>query len=1268
MRRCVRFLLGGEVREVAGVPGATTVLDWLRLEARRAGTKEGCNEGDCGACTVVVATPAGGRLRYQAVNACIRPLGTLDGCHLITVEDLAAGGALHPVQQAMVDCHGSQCGFCTPGFVMSMFAFVKEVGGAMAGTAVDDALAGNLCRCTGYAAIVRALASLPAGAARDRFEACERDTAARLEALRDAETVALEHPAGSFLAPATVDALADILLAAPHATVVAGATDVGLWITKAMRRLDPLVWIGRVDELRTVAETADAVEVGAAATYADAMPALARHWPDLGELFRRLGSVQIRNAGTVGGNVANASPVGDASAALIALGATVHLRRGAERRALPLESFFVPPASGGGRRDLRPGEFVERITVPKPRAGDRFRAYKVSKRFDQDISAVVAAFRVRLAGDEVVEARAAFGGMAAIPRRASAVERALAGRRLDGAAVAAARTALAAEFSPIDDLRASAWYRMTVAGNLIARLAIELTGPHARSVWRKRTRGSGPMSKLERGLGPGGPVHAACAHDSAARHVTGEAVYVDDMPAPDGLVHVYFGGGEHAHARITALDLDAVRRAPGVVLVLTAADVPGVNDVSPTHCHDEPLLAAGIVEFAGQPVFAVAARTRHEARAAARLGRIGYADLPAVLDVDAVGPAPALVTPGMTLARGDADAGLAAATRRLSGRMRIGGQDHFYLEGQVALAIPGEGDEITVHSSTQHPSEVQRMVALTLGVPLHAVTVEVRRMGGGFGGKETQGNAFACIAALVAKRLRCAAKIRPDRDDDMITTGKRHDFVIDYDVGFDGDGRIEAVDMTCAARCGWSADLSGAVTDRALLHADNGYFYPAVRLRSLPVKTNTVSNTAFRGFGGPQGMLGCERMIEEIAFATGLDPLTVRKRNLYGGAGRDVTPYHQEIEDDTVREVIETLERDCVYGERRDAIRAANAGGPVIRRGIALTPVKFGISFTATHLNQAGALVHLYTDGSVQVNHGGTEMGQGLHTKVAQVVAQELGIDCSQIRITATSTGKVPNTSATAASSGADLNGMAAREAARTLKERLTGFAARSRGVPPHEIAFLPGTVVIGGSRLSFAALVTEAWMARVQLSATGFYRTPKIGWDRAAGRGRPFLYFACGAACSEVAVDTLTGEYRVERVDILHDAGNSLNPAIDRGQVEGGFVQGMGWLTTEELVWDEAGRLRTYAPSTYKIPACGDRPRVFNVALLPGKNREDTIFRSKAVGEPPLMLAISVLHAISDAVASVAGHRMCPRLDAPATPERVLAAVERLRTLAGEP
>jgi xanthine dehydrogenase large subunit len=757
-------------------------------------------------------------------------------------------------------------------------------------------------------------------------------------------------------------------------------------------------------------------------------------------------------------------------------------------------------------------------------------------------------------------------------------------------------------------------------------------------------------------------------HDSAHKHVNGSAVYIDDMPEPAGTLHGCLGLSTVAHGTIRTIDLSAVRAAPGVVDVLTAKDVPGENDISPTGRHDEPVLADDKVEFFGQPIFAVIAETREQARRACRLAKIEYDELPALIDVaDAATNGAKLVTPPLTLSRGNAAEAIAKAPRKLRGQMRVGGQDHFYLEGHIAMAVPGEDQDVTVFSSTQHPSEVQHMVAHALGVPSHAVTVEIRRMGGGFGGKETQSNQFAALAAIAAKRLGRAVKIRPDRDDDMLATGKRHDFLIDYEVGFDDDGKIHGVDFAYAARCGFSSDLSGPVTDRALFHCDNAYFYPAVKAVSAPLYTNTVSNTAFRGFGGPQGMVGAERVIDEVAFATGKDPLEIRKANFYGVGERNVTPYHQSVEDNIIHRIVSELEESSDYARRRRTIDAFNANSRVIKRGLALTPVKFGISFTATHFNQAGALVHVYTDGSVHLNHGGTEMGQGLYVKVAQVVAEEFQIDIDQVKITATTTGKVPNTSATAASSGSDLNGMAARNAAGIIRDRLTDFAAEKYAVPRDQIEFLPNRVRIGNQQVAFADLVKQAYMARIQLSAAGFYKTPKIHWDRDKGRGHPFYYFAYGASVSEVSIDTLTGEYVVERTDILHETGRSLNRAIDLGQIEGGFIQGMGWLTTEELVWDEKGRLRTHAPSTYKIPLASDRPKIFNVTLAEWpENNEPTIHRSKAVGEPPFMLAMSVLHALSDAVASVADHKICPRLDAPATPERVLMAVERLKAEAG--
>jgi xanthine dehydrogenase large subunit len=771
-----------------------------------------------------------------------------------------------------------------------------------------------------------------------------------------------------------------------------------------------------------------------------------------------------------------------------------------------------------------------------------------------------------------------------------------------------------------------------------------------------------------------GGVHSAARHDSAHKHVAGEAVYIDDMPEPAGTLHAGLGLSTVAHGILKSVDLSAVRAVPGVVAVLTAADVPGVNDISPSGMKDDPVLAEGKVEFHGQPIFCVVARTRDQARRATRLAKIEYEELPALVGIGGLDPATARqVTTPLTLKRGDAEGALAAAPRRIKGRMRLGGQDHFYLEGQVSLAVPGEDDEVTVYCSTQGPSETQHMIAHALGVASHAVTVEVRRMGGGFGGKETQANQCAALAAIAAKKLGRAVKLRLDRDEDMTATGKRHDFMIDYDVGFDEDGRILAVDYTFALNAGFSADLSGPVGDRALFHCDNAYFFPHVLAKSAPLYTNTVSNTAFRGFGGPQGMVGAERVIEEVAFAVGKDPLDIRKLNFYDAMGvegtRNVTPYHQKVEDCIIQRIVAELDESADYAGRRREISAFNANSRFVKRGLALTPVKFGISFTKTESNQAGALVHVYADGSVHMNHGGTEMGQGLHLKVAQVVAEEFQIDLDRVRITATTTGKVPNTAPTAASSGADLNGMAAQNAARQIKDRLIDFAAETHQIDRDQVVFLPNRVRIGNQEISFNELVRQAYIGRVQLSAAGFYKTPKIHWNRAEGRGHAFYYFAYGAACSEVSVDTLTGEYVVERTDILHDCGRSLNPAIDLGQIEGGFVQGMGWLTTEELVWDDHGRLRTHAPSTYKIPLASDRPKVFNVALTDWSQAyEPTVHRSKAVGEPPLPLGISVLHALSDAVASVADHRVCPRLDAPATPERMLMAIERLKAEAAGP
>ena len=750
-------------------------------------------------------------------------------------------------------------------------------------------------------------------------------------------------------------------------------------------------------------------------------------------------------------------------------------------------------------------------------------------------------------------------------------------------------------------------------------------------------------------------------HDAAHGHVTGAARYVDDIPLPANALHLAFGLSDVAHGKITEINLDAVRAAHGVIAVLTAADLPHANDVSPS-APDEPLLADGTVHYVGQPVFVVAATSHLAARKAARLGQIDIDALPAILTVEDALAADARFEDGPRIyGQGDPDTVLSKAKHTLNGSIKMGGQEHFYLEGQAALALPSDNGDMVIHSSTQHPTEIQHKVAEALGTPFHCVRVEVRRMGGGFGGKESQGNALAVACAVIANQTSRPCKMRYDRDDDMIITGKRHDFRIDYTVGFDATGKIEAITFEHFTRCGWAQDLSLPVADRAMLHADNAYYLPNVRITSHRLKTNTQSATAFRGFGGPQGILGIEVAIDHIARHLGLDPLGVRLLNAYADMDQGVkqtTPYGMIVTDGITNALSKQLVETSQYHARRNAIATFNAQNPVLKKGISLTPVKFGISFTLTHLNQAGALVHVYADGSIMLNHGGTEMGQGLFQKVAQVAASRFDLGIDAVKITATDTGKVPNTSATAASSGTDLNGMAVANACDQIKTRM--IKCLSETYDTQDVTFQDGNVRIGTTTLTFAQTAQKVYEARVSLSATGFYKTPDVAWDRIKGEGQPFFYFAYGAAITEVVIDTLTGENRILRTDILHDAGASLNPALEIGQIEGGYVQGAGWLTTEELVWDDKGHLKTHAPATYKIPACSDRPDIFNVALWDGDNPSDTIYKSKAVGEPPFILGMSAFFALQDAVASCGDGPA--HLNAPATAEEIKRAVDKAR------
>ena len=785
-------------------------------------------------------------------------------------------------------------------------------------------------------------------------------------------------------------------------------------------------------------------------------------------------------------------------------------------------------------------------------------------------------------------------------------------------------------------------------------------------------------------------VGKSITHESAHLHVSGKANYVDDIPEVEGTLYAGLGLAEIAHGKIINMDLSAVWQAEGVVSVLTGIELLH-NNCGPVVA-DEPIIATDTVSFFGQVIFVVVAKTYQQAQQASRLAKVTYEALEPILTIEQAIARQSWILPPVQLTAGDANAKLAVAPYRLQGMAQVGGQEHFYLEGQICYAYPKEEDMLQVLCSTQHPTEMQLLISEAVGYGMHQVSVEVRRMGGGFGGKESQSAQWACITAILSVKLKRPVKLRLDRDTDMIVTGKRHGFAYQWDVGFDEQGMILGLYIQLASNCGSSTDLSGPVNDRAICHVDNGYYLDAVTIDSLRCKTNTVSNTAFRGFGGPQGMFPIEYIMDDIGYALDIDPLIIRQRNFYTAmseqagidfsaenideiAPRSKTPYGTYVKDNILPDLVSKLAEHCDYFTRRETIKSFNEQSPIIKKGLALTPVKFGISFNATLFNQAGALVHIYTDGTILVNHGGTEMGQGLYSKIRQIVAHEFSLDLSKIRLSATDTAKVPNTSATAASSGTDLNGKAAQAACINIRNRLQTFAAELANTKPSQVQFKDGYIYASGQSWQFAEFIKLAYQARIQLWDSGFYKTPDIHWNPVLRYGRPFFYFAYGAAASEVAIDTLTGESKVLRVDILHDVGNSINPAIDIGQIEGGFIQGMGWLTSEELYWVPEGRkqghLFTHAPSTYKIPTATDMPKIFNVNLYDNQNLENTIHRSKAVGEPPFMLALSVFSALRDAVsASITtpilqnGIKVKPFLSAPATPEAILQAIVNAKQL----
>jgi len=1246
------IVLNGARVDAGGASPNATLLDWLRAR-RLTGAKEGCAEGDCGACTVVVVdqTPSGKRC-FRSVNSCIALLPTLAGKEVWTAEGIGAlAGAHHPVQTAMAENYGSQCGYCTPGFIASLFEGYYRTDIETLDD-LNDHLCGNLCRCTGYRPI------------RDAALACWREGncggqktdafAQRLEGGGCGKAPGNYGCGGeAFLQPESLGEFFGLIEKHPGATCVAGGTEVGVGVAKMFQRHETYIGLQRIRELLEIRRGPDALLVGGGVPITDAMPELRGDFPSLYEMCRWFASRPIRNRATFGGNLATASPIGDSAPVLLALGAELVLAGPGGERSVALENFFT----GYRRTVLGKGELVRWIKIPfaPPNLTRLERGVKVSKRREIDISIVSAGICIDLdAGGNVASARLGFGGAAPTPVLARRTMEILQGKKWTPELAEQAALGLEGEFEPITDGRGTREYRKKVPTEIFRAFA--------------KTQGLQPAAVPLAACIPA-PKFDSALHESGLKHTDGSARYVDDDAEHAGALCVWPVVSPHAHARIRRRSAEKAKNAPGIFAVLMAEDIPGMNNTGPSR-HDETLLAETVAEFAGHTVAAVVGENSEACRAAAKLLEIDYEPLEPTTNIPDAVARGSFHTEFNTIARGDARTALEAAPHRFQGEFAFGGQEHFYLETQAAWAEWAEDDQLLVHSSTQHPSEIQTIVAEVLGRDKNRIVVHSPRMGGGFGGKETQGNAPAALASLAAWKTGRPCRVRLNRDQDMMMTGKRHPFLARFDAGFDDTGKILALDVELYSNGGWSLDLSMPICDRALFHLDNVYYIPNANFRGRVCKTNLPSNTAFRGFGGPQGMLVIEEIMDRAARRLGLDPHSVRERNLYHGPGEtNSTHYGQDIGDNRIQALWHELKRNARYAERKAEIAKFNSSSPVLRRGIAQTAVKFGISFTYTPYNQAGAMVLVYTDGSVQVNHGGTEMGQGLHTKIQSVAARELGLPRERIRTTQTRTDKIPNTSATAASSGSDLNGAATANACEQIRKNLTPVAAdliAASAPRPQE-----GSLVFADGKISdpdnpaasvdFNAAVREAYLRRVPLAAYGYYRTPEIHYDRAKGRGRPFYYFACGSAVTEVEVDPSTGQTRLLRVDILHDAGESLNPGIDRGQVEGGFIQGFGWLTSEEVVWNEKGHLLSHGASTYQIPTIGDAPAEFHVELLKNAAQPGTIHGSKAVGEPPLMLAISAREAIRDAVSASTGSPGEIPLASPATCEAVFRAIHAM-------
>jgi len=1292
------FFLNGEEKivEAPRLQPQQTLLQYLRDEGLT-GTKLGCGEGGCGACTITVANYDNDKKKviHKAVNACIAPLCSVDGCHVITVEGIGNAKSLHPVQKRLADAHGSQCGFCTPGFVMSMYALLRT-NATPSKAEVEHCVDGNLCRCTGYRPILDAFKTFCPATGEGQEEAAHGGCCKEIkdgEVPPYAQTAELPFPPQllpeaftpaplklvgelcTWYRPTSLDALLALKNSFNHAKIVVGNSELEIERKFRGSNWEVLICTSHVAELNTISVAAGSVELGSSVALnrlyevlqnemANKPASETRTYQAVLQQLRWFAGTPIRNVGCVGGNVANASPISDLNPVLMACGAKMTLVKvNGERREMFVRDFFKQRLYR--QTALGPDELILSFSIPATTPLQFSQGYKISRRRDDDIAIVTAGLHVSLeqkgASYTIATAGFAYGGMAASSVNCPKTQEWLVGKEMSHETLKGALAVLAEDL-PLEPGAPGGMieFRRTLAASFLFKFFIHVMNQTTPDALDASEKSAGDMYSrpISKGLQHGketkdafiadpieGPfkvqdgVGSAVKHAAADVHVSGEAQYTDDIPNPPGGLYAGLVLSSQPHARIVSVDASPALAVKGVKGYFDHKDVPGSNALGAV-IYDEEVFATNTVVTTGQVIGVIAAETQAIARQAAQLVKVEYERLPHVLSIKEAIAANSYIGDECVIQSGDVEGAMAGAEHTLEGEVHIGGQEHFYLETQTSLVIPGERDEMTVWSSTQNPTKTSNFVASVLGVPKNRVVTKMKRMGGGFGGKETRNVFIAMALAVAAKKLNKPVRIALDRDQDMSISGQRHPFLCKYKVGFTAAGKIMAVHAALFSNGGCSLDLSRPVLERAMFHIENGYAIPNVRVTGRVCRTNLPSNTAFRGFGGPQGIMACETYMDDVARFLNLAPDHVRGINLYP-ARSAVTPYGQPLVDCHMKEMWDSLLESADYTARAAGVEAFNAANRWKKRGIATTPVKFGMSFTAKFMNQASALVHVYTDGTVLVSHGGTEMGQGLHTKMSQIAASELGVPLDKVFVSETATDKCANTHPTAASVGADLNGFAVQDACQQINKRLEQF----RRVKPEA---------------TFAELTMAAWLDRVDLSAHGFYKTPEVGYDFVTGTGKPFHYFSYGVACSEVEVDVLTGDFTIVRADILHDVGNSLNPAVDIGQVEGGFVQGVGLFMLEEMIWMKNGSLFTKGPSTYKIPSANDVPIDFRVKLFEDAPNRRTIYSSKGVGEPPLNLAASAFFAAKAAVASARaqhGETGPFRLDTPASCERLRLA-----------